>query len=216
MPRCFIDHIAVTAPTLEAGADYVRRALGVSPASGGEHPRIGTHNMLLRLGDTVYLEVIAINPAAPAPGRPRWFGLDELTPDTPPRLASWVARTADIHTSHAASTEALGDIEPMSRGALNWQISIPQDGKLVLGGTAPSLIQWETEALPPSRMQDLGLTLTQLELFHPEPERLVALLQSLDVDGPVSVCPLPAGQQPYLVAHIDSLQGPRILSGQAG
>ncbi|MFZ6644801.1 VOC family protein [Undibacterium sp. TJN25] len=214
MPRCFLDHIAITAPTLEAGADYVYRALGVSPLPGGEHPRMGTHNMLLRLGETVYLEVIAINPAAEAPARPRWFGLDALTPESPPRLATWIARTADIHASHAASTEALGNIEPMSRGALNWQISVPQDGTPPLGGMAPALIQWETEALPPSRMPDLGLTLTRLELFHPEPQRIAALLRSLETDGLLSVSALAAGEVRYLVAHIDTPQGPRVLSGQ--
>jgi len=55
----FIDHIAITAPTLEAGAKFVKNVLGVNPQKGGEHLRMGTHNLLLRLGDTTYLEVIS-------------------------------------------------------------------------------------------------------------------------------------------------------------
>ena len=32
---------------------------------------MGTHNLLMRIGDQVYLELIAIDPEAPTPGRPR-------------------------------------------------------------------------------------------------------------------------------------------------
>jgi hypothetical protein len=82
MPRCRIDHIAVTAPTLEAGAELVRLALGVEPQAGGAHARMGTHNLLLRLGDAVYLEVIAPDPRARC--RPGPAGL-RLTPWPPMR-----------------------------------------------------------------------------------------------------------------------------------
>jgi hypothetical protein len=74
--RCTIDHLTVTAPTLESGAEYVRRALGVTPGPGGQHPRMGTHNLLLRLGESAFLEVIAPEPGSCRPDRPRWFGLD--------------------------------------------------------------------------------------------------------------------------------------------
>ncbi len=65
---CQIDHIVITAPDLGAGAELVRRSLGVMPQAGGEHARMGTHNLLLKLGDSLYLEVIAPNPNAPEPG----------------------------------------------------------------------------------------------------------------------------------------------------
>ena len=67
MTPTYIDHITVTAATLEAGARAVEQALGVRALSGGTHPRMGTHNLLLRLGDTLFLEIIAIQPEAPAP-----------------------------------------------------------------------------------------------------------------------------------------------------
>jgi catechol 2,3-dioxygenase-like lactoylglutathione lyase family enzyme len=108
MPPCYIDHIIVTAPTLEAGAAFVRRVLGVSMQTGGQHPRMGTHNLLVRLGDELFLEVIAANPAAPAPGRPRWFALDALGADTAPALRAWVVRTAEIAATSANACEALG------------------------------------------------------------------------------------------------------------
>ena len=110
MPVCQIDHIAVTAPTLAAGVDWVQQVLGVAPQGGGEHVAMGTHNRLLRLDDTMYLEVIAINPAAPALDQARWFGLDLLEPDAAPRLRTWIARTDEIERLAAGAGETLGRI----------------------------------------------------------------------------------------------------------
>lgn len=146
MPRSQIDHITVTAPTLASGTDFVRQALGVVPQPGGEHPRMGTHNLLLRLGDAAFLEVISPDPDAAPPQRPRWFGLDTLHADSPPALATWVARTDDIHRTASAGSEPLGCIEPMRRGSLDWLITIPADGALPVDGIGPALIEWQTGA----------------------------------------------------------------------
>jgi hypothetical protein len=211
MKSCHIDHITITAPTLEAGADHVRRALGVTPQRGGEHPRMGTHNLLLRLGDALFLEVISPNPDAAKPARPRWFALDSLLPESPPSLATWVVRTPDIAATVSACPEAIGNIEPMSRGALNWQITIPADGTLPLNGIAPALIEWQAEVHPAAGLQDYGLSLAKLELFHPEPERISRLLRSLSLEGPVTVSPLREKHSPCMVAHIHTPQGLRLL-----
>ncbi|HKX40862.1 MAG TPA: VOC family protein [Burkholderiaceae bacterium] len=179
MPRCELDHLAITSPTLEAGSDLVYACLGVRPQRGGEHPRMGTHNLLLRLGEATYLEVIAVDPQATRPPRPRWFALDSLPADAAPRLACWVARTDDIHTSLATASEALGRAEAMSRGSLHWLISIPEDGSLPLAGVAPTLIQWQDATHPAVNLPDLGCSLEALAVLHPEPQRIGALLSSL-------------------------------------
>jgi glyoxalase-like protein len=201
---CHIDHIVITAPNLAVGVEFLRQSLGVMPQVGGEHPRMGTHNFLLKLGDSLYLEVISPNPDASKPERPRWFELDAVRS---PRLATWVARTTDIHSTLAASSEPLGKIEPMSRGQLNWLITIPSDGSLPLDGIAPTLIEWHTEAHPATRLQDVGCSLVQLEAFHPEAPRISALLKSISVQGEISVVALPVGEQPYLAAHIETPSG---------
>ena len=211
VPTCRIDHIAVVSPSLAAGGEFVENLLGVSLQPGGEHPRMGTHNLLLRLGDATYLEVIAINPAAPPPSRPRWFELDRLVADSEPRLGCWVARTDDIRASLSQASEHLGESEPMSRGALEWRISIPRDGSLPLGGAAPALIQWNASAHPASSMQDKGCSLVKLELLHPEPARLSALLGSLNFAEPDGVLAVVAAAAPALVAHIDTPHGLRTL-----
>ncbi|MEO8039602.1 MAG: VOC family protein [Betaproteobacteria bacterium] len=209
-PRCALDHIVVVAPALETGGAFVREMLGIAPQAGGKHARLGTHNLLLRLGDALYLEVIAIDPSAPPPSRPRWFGLDGLRPDAAPALAAWVARSPHVHASAAACPEPLGDIEPMSRGALEWLITIPADGFVPLDGIGPALIQWQTETHPASRLPDHGLSLTRLELGHPDPERVGRMLASLGLDhGELLVV---AAATPRLTARIDTPQGPRVLS----
>lgn len=134
MPQSFLDHLVVTAPSLEAGAAFVSKTLGAFPQAGGEHPGMASHNVLLRLGKSMYLEVISPNPAAPPPDRPRLFALDDLGPHSPPRLSTWVIRTSDIHGAVAAASEPLGPVEPMSRGTLNWLLTVPADGSVPLNG----------------------------------------------------------------------------------
>jgi hypothetical protein len=211
MLRCEIDHLVITALSLDEGAEYVRRALGVTLQVGGEHQGMGTHNCLVKLGDTTYLEVIAANPAVPKPDRPRWFELDTLATNTPPRLAAWVARVGNIEASLAVSPIPLGKIEPMSRGALNWHITIPSDGSLPLQGVAPALIQWAEGQHPASRLNDSGCSLVRLEGFHPEAERIAAMLKAVGFDGKFTVAPLPVHKKPFLVASIQTPDGIRQL-----
>jgi Glyoxalase-like domain len=59
-----LDHITVAADTLAAGVAHAEAALGVTIPFGGAHPLMGTHNHLLRLGETLFLEVIAPDPNA--------------------------------------------------------------------------------------------------------------------------------------------------------
>lgn len=212
MTPSYIDHLTITAPTLEAGAAFVEQTLGVTPQKGGEHPRMGTHNLLLRLGDALFLEVISTNPDAPPPARARWFALDTLDAASPPALSTWVVRTAGIEAAAANASELLGTIEPMRRGALDWLITIPADGSLVLDGIAPALIEWQAEPHPAANLQDAGLSLVKLELFHPAPERISALLKSIGFQDPVSVLPLHEGMAPRMVAHISTPGGLRRLS----
>jgi hypothetical protein len=212
MPRSHMDHLVVIAPSLEAGEEYVRQTLGVSLQAGGEHPRMGTHNYLLKLGEKLYLEVIAINPAAPRPDRPRWFQLDSPDPSRPIRLATWVARTDDIHAAATASPIPLGEVEPMSRGQMNWLITIPADGNLPLHGIAPTLIQWSSEAHPAAMLRESGCRLVRLEGFHPEARKIVSTLESIGFEGDFHISALPPDQKPYLVAHIRTPAGIRQLS----
>lgn len=206
-----LDHLAIVAPDLDTGCAFVTRVLGVELQPGGVHPRMGTHNRLLRLGPDTYLEVIAIDPTAQRPDRPRWFGMDQLAMDAPARLATWVARTDDIHGMSEACRAIVGSPEPMTRGELAWQITIPADGSLPLGGSAPTLIQWEQTPHPASAMVDRGCSLVALDVFDPDPGKIQALLNAINFAGAVRLHGLGLGSEPYLVAHIQTPNGLKML-----
>lgn len=189
-----LDHIVICASDLPSGVAWVEAALGMPLGPGGAHARMGTHNRLLRLGDA-YLEVIAIDPAAPPPERPRWFDLDRFS--GPPRLAHWVLGCQDIHRRSPLP------VLDLARGNLRWQISVAEDGQLEQDGCLPSLIEWQG-AGPLAALPDTGAKLIQLQLIHPRP---VALPQGLD-DPRIQWL---AGPRPRIRAQIQTPHGPRWL-----
>jgi hypothetical protein len=205
-----VDHLVITAPTLEFGVDYVRSTLGVEPSAGGKHERMGTHNRLTKLGDDVYLEVIAIDPNGTHPDQPRWFQLDAPA-SSESALATWVMRVNDIQAGARALAMPHGQIQRMSRGELNWSITIPSDGRLQHQGTVPALIQWDAAHYPASRLPDSGCTLQLLELQHPQPQHLRTLLTCVNFKGPVQVTGVSENQPARLVAHIQTPNGLRKL-----
>ncbi len=171
------DHIAISATVLQDGVDALQTALGVTLAGGGQHPHMATHNRLLSLGD-LYLEVIAIDPAAPAPSWPRWFDLDHFS--GPPRLTNWVAATCDLATDLALAPPGTGTPVALSRGAYHWQMAVPGDGKLPFDGAFPALIQWQPPHHPTQALPDQGIRLTRLEIAHPQAAALRAALNLID------------------------------------
>ncbi len=161
-----LDHLVIAARTLEEGASWVERQLAVPMVAGGKHPLMGTHNRLLALGPGRFLEVIAIDPEAPPPGRPRWFELD--TPAMKARLARapalihWVERTDDIARELAGYGDAVEVLEA-ARGRYRWKIGVRADGALPGGGRLPTLIQWEGGLHPAADLPPSGCTLLAFE-----------------------------------------------------
>lgn len=223
-PLSRLDHITVAAAGVRDGVDWVAARLkGITPPTGGSHLVMGTHNHLLRLGDGLFLEIIAPDPAVPdPPRRPRWFALDDpaflagLRRDGP-RLATWVARTGDIGAVAARSPVPLGAPERVGRGTLEWLITVPPDGSLPADGVIPTLIQWPSDRPHPAEsMADFGVRLEGLTLHHPDPALVTAALARLDVaearpGGPVCVDSVPAA--PRLVARLRLCTGETVVLG---
>lgn len=161
-----LDHLAVSAMTLAEGVACVEAALGLPLGPGGKHPHMSTHNRLLGLGD-VYLEVIAIDPDAPAPDRPRWFDLDNFT--SPPRLKNWICNCDDLETALISAPAGLGKPVDLARGDLRWRMAVPADGRLPFGGGFPAVIEWQGPH-PASRLPDHGARLKMLEIVNPQAE----------------------------------------------
>lgn len=208
---CELDHLVLGAHTLEQGAAFVEKLLGVQPQPGGAHVAMGTHNLLLRLGARAYLEIVAIDPAATAPGRPRWFGLDtertqrQLREE--PRLLTWVVRTRDIEGTAHNCPVPLGPIHRMTRGAFSWRITIPDDGALISDGLVPTVIQWDDDAHPAARLEERGVELIGLEGRHPSPARVAPVLKALGVEAVLNLQEAAPAGASRLTAHLRCSRG---------
>jgi hypothetical protein len=192
-----VDHVVIAADTLERGVQWCEAILGVTPERGGEHAIMGTHNRLLRLATRqyprTYLEIIAINAAAPQPPRRRWFDLDDPAlrhqVRQQPRLVHFVASTADA----AAALKALarlgierGPLVAAERdtpaGLLRWQISVRRDGQRLFYGGLPTLIQWG-QVHPADTLPESGLALQSLHICHPRAADLRAAQNAIGLQG---------------------------------
>lgn len=201
-----LDHLAVAAASLEEGAAAVEAALGVPLDPGGAHPLMGTHNRLLSLGPGEYLEVIAVDPEAPPPGRPRWFDLDSF--GGPPRPTNWVARCDDLVAELARSPEGTGRVHDLARGDFRWRMAVPDDGRLPFDGAFPALIAWQGALHPADRLPDRGCRLRRLTLCHPRACDLCRALAGRLDDPRLAIEAAPAMR---LCAEIDTPAGARLL-----
>ncbi len=185
-----LDHITVAALTLEEGVAHVERALGVTVPAGGAHPLMGTHNHLMRLGEGVFLEIIAPDPAV-RPQRKRWFSLDDPAMRgrlaASPRLICWVARVPDLRRAVVGLGVDAGEVTKVTRGELSWLISVPPDGSMPFDGAFPTLIEWPAGPHPSTRMADLGCTLESVSIAHPDGAQLSRVLAPVFADKRVGI-----------------------------
>jgi hypothetical protein len=202
-----LDHITVVAPSLDIGSTYVEAALGVPPGIGRTHPGMATHNLLLALGPTVYLEVISPDPRAAPVMRPRWFGLDHVLPGSTARLAAWVASTDDIA---GTAVPELGAVETMRRETHTWKMTATTDGSVPLDGAAPLLIQRSSSVHPAAALPQSGLELLRLRIRHPAPARVLALFAKIGLASHPAVT-VTQGNDCSLVAEIQTPFGLREL-----
>ncbi len=167
-----IDHLAVVADSLEQGARWCEDTFGVAPVAGGKHPLMGTHNRLLAISGerfpATYLEIIAIDPDAPAPPRPRWFAMDDAALRAAvreqPRLVHAIARTPMIEMLRWGLINcgidpgvpiAMYRDTPTAR--LSWRITVRDDGRTACGGALPTLIQRDASEHPCDRLPAAGV-----------------------------------------------------------
>jgi hypothetical protein len=201
-----LDHLIYGVPVLADGVNELEERLGVRAQPGGKHQGLGTHNALLGLGQSAYLEVIAPDPEQPVPAMPRPFGLDSLDS---PRLVGWAVRCHDIDARVAQAREQgydPGDAIELQRTTvagtvLRSRLTLNAIG----GGPIPFLIDWG-DAVHPTSSAPAGLTLLSFHLEHPEPEVLTRALHALEAEVPII-----QGHTPMLVARISGRRGPAEL-----
>ena len=184
------DHLVIVAHTLEQAADWCEASLGVQPGPGGQHALMGTHNRLLSITSEAhphaYLELIAIDPSAPAPTRARWFGMDDpalqAAAREAPRLVHVVASTPNVEMLRWGLVNlGLDPGVPVAaerqtpQGKLAWRIQLLGDGLVDTHFELPTLIEWQgrhpSDSMPASALQ---LSTVQAGGM---PARVAALLQ---------------------------------------
>ena len=222
-----IDHLVVMAASLDQGVQWCEDTLGITPGPGGEHEKYGTHNRLFKIASPqfplAYFEIIAINPQAVIPKRaqvPRWFDMDNAALQKAvaqgPRLIHFVSSTEDVKAArHVLRTQGIerGQVVHASRksskGTLNWQITVREDGDRLFNGCMPTLIQWgKPEATDPLRLHPRnslprsGVTLQSLTVSHPSGEKLQAAYEAIGLAG-IAIETGPAN----LVANLQTPKG---------
>jgi hypothetical protein len=165
--------------------------IGATMPMGSKHDAMSTHNCVCQAGNESFLELIAIDPEAPDPGRVRWFTLDDPATQAriakEPRALCWVVNTTDLEAVVAASPVDLGEIVHFQRGDRTWRLTVPKDGSLPEGGLIPAFIEWSPGPHPSTGQQDIGIRLDAIDLHHPDPAALIATLKALKVDHLVTV-----------------------------
>lgn len=187
-----LDHLTIIAPTLAEGVAHLRECLGLDVPFGQRHVYMGTHNHLLQLGGSVYLEVVAIDPEGAKPPCPRWFGLDDQASvraawESGRRLRGWVAGSDDIAGVLAGREAIFGKAISLPPAAPVFEFSLRDDDGLPLDGAAPCLIDRRGKARNMATIPDLGARLHSFSLEHPDPAAIVALYRELAIDRPPAI-----------------------------
>jgi len=229
-----IDHLVIVAASLEQGSRWCEATLGAAAVAGGRHALMGTHNRLLAIGSAAfpdcYLEIIAIDPDAPSPARPRWFGIDEpalrAAVREQPRLVHAVARTRMVEMLRWGLINCglnPGTLLALQRdtphGTLKWRLTLRDDGRAECAGALPTLIEWQgahpCERLPPSGVALQALTLRGVPAQAIKVLRMPAV--RFEAAGPAATTPsspgAPDALDAPLCATLDTPLGTVVLHG---
>jgi len=178
-----IDHLVIGVDNLISGTSILEKKLNTKFLPGGEHKVMGTHNNLLKLQSEIYLEVIANNPNADKPARPRWFSLDEDNIiekiKVTPRALCWVLEVKNIEDTVKNCGYNPGEILQLSRNGMNWKVTVPPDGRLIDNGILPILIEWNKDQHPSTKLSNSKVSLKKLRLYHPDSIKINNIISNL-------------------------------------
>ena len=80
-----------------------------------------------------------------------------------------------------------GIITRVTRGRLEWWLTIPDDGSLSESGLLPSFIEWPDGQNPSNQLPESGTTLEKIILTHPHPDFIASIMDSIGIEGPIEV-----------------------------
>jgi hypothetical protein len=202
-----LDHLVWAARDLDEAVEQLYERSGVRARPGGQHPDLGTHNALARLGARTYLEVLAPDPSLRAGTVAR-----QLAALPAPALLMWAARTRNAPaTAATAQTEGYGSttVEGRRTGVngeeLSWtSVFVSRHGA---GTLIPFFIEWHGARHPALDAAD-GMRLRSFSIETSRPESLRLVLAALDVKVAVRKSP-----RERLVARLATPRGALELTG---
>jgi Glyoxalase-like domain len=172
---------------------------------------MGTHSYYLSLGQSVTLELVAIDPAAAAPQHPRYYGLDTVDVieriSQRPRLIGWVARSAALSALQARIGGLLGDIHQISVPS-SCLVTSPADGYPIEGGLIPQMLE---EIVSPEVLRDQGIRFTWMEAAHPNPAKVNYLLGELGLANSLVLTTTAPYAGMTMCAYLDTPNGVKTL-----
>lgn len=203
-----LDHLLWGCADLSSGRETFARLTGVPMAGGGAHRGFGTHNDLASLGDGLYFEAIAPDPAQSEHGK---RARDLAALDTP-RLVTFAVRGNDLEAYRDRArglSLATSDIVKMGRTrpdgiTLKWRVVYIEDDEWK--DTVPFIIDWQASEHP-SLTTPKGCTLNEFAAVSPMAPRLKEIYSALEI--PVAV---QSGEVAGFRASISTPNGPVVLS----
>ena len=179
-----IDHIVYAVPNLEEAMQQFEQLTGIAPIFGGYHTTQGTKNALVNLGNSCYLELLAIDKDNTAITPPRWMGID-LT--TTAQVTRWSLKTTDSNRDSKIVKEydtSMGKIQGGQRKMTNgellvWDMVMPLPAPRV--ELIPFMTDWQQSTTHPTLQLPPQCELVDLQLIHPMPSTVQPILDKLEL-----------------------------------
>lgn len=170
-----LDHIVLGSLTLDEGTEFVENILQAKLSDIGYHKDMGTHNRVIRISESVYLEVIAIDHKTINLNNRKWFNLDNSKLQSKlkksPQIIGYV-----IEYNNMNVTKYYDPFFESSRDIFKWQFAMPTfnnnilDSEIIEAGIIPSLISWKSDK-PVYQMKKNQFELISFEIWISESQK---------------------------------------------
>jgi hypothetical protein len=200
-----IDHLVYAVPNFEKACAAIEKLTGAQPVSGGYHKTQGTKNALLNLDDGCYFEILAIDAENENIAPPRWMGIDFIHK---PTLTRWAVKSENMEKESITLEKynsGLGEIMEGQRKTesgelLKWKMTKPLAEPEV--EVVPFLLNWEKSDHHPSDKLPPSCKLLELNIGHPQPEKIQPVFQKLNLNLVIKKT-----HTPQIIATIKSPNG---------
>lgn len=220
--RLRVDHLVFGIPgSLGSAIEAFHELTGVEPAVGGKHPKLGTHNALVSIGNGAYFELLCRDPEQPLDGpeaeadQRLWMGMESLQ-GMESTMLTWAtdrgsAIAQAVETARGEGYDP-GDVTDFSRkkpdgSTLKWSLAYRHYTREQMGpgrGIVPFLIDWKGNPTP-AAVAPKGCELVELRAEAVDVAATAKNLRALGID-PADL-KLQTGKKDRLVATLRTPKG---------